>query len=104
MHLLVSQDWYFGDLNEQESNELLAYQEIGTFLVRYSQAQKKVFTVSWVARDPTSKAPVVTHQRLYSVVASGLVNTLKAFKKKAKLGNACPGRPDIFIRVPAKKN
>jgi len=102
MHTLVTQDWYFGDYNEQEANELLAYQSIGTFLVRYSQTSKKVFTVSWVEKDKVSKAPIVSHQRLSTVAATGLVNAIKSFKKKAGLNLACPGRPDIFANVPLK--
>jgi len=101
MLLVVNQDWFFGALNEQGANELLAYQDAGCFLVRYSASQKGVFTISYVAKDTKEKGGslVVNHFRFSNTQAAGLADEVKRFRNKLNLKKPCPGRPDIYTNV-----
>jgi len=99
MLVVVSQEWFFGALTEQGSNELLAYQDAGTYLVRYSARQKGVFTISYVAKEKGQSSLIVYHSRFNNTQAAGLVDEVKRFKNKLGLKRACPGRPDIFVSV-----
>jgi len=113
MYLIATQPWFFGELTEQQSNELLAFQSLGTFLVRYSVAREGVFTISYVSppqsKEDTEKygadALLVYHERFEGIQAAGLINKVKEFTEKHKLRKLkgrfvpCKGRPDIFTRL-----
>jgi len=96
---IVSTDWFFGAVTEQGANELLAYQEAGTFIVRYSARQKGVFTISYVTKEKGLNSLAVYHVRFNNTQAAGLEEEVKKFKSKNNLKKACPGRPDIFNSV-----
>jgi len=104
---ILKQDWFWGNQSETDADNVLAFSEPGTFLVRLSQTTKGVFTLSWV--EIKDDSPVIKHERItqYAEVLVKLVNKLVETKKKKDsktktLRIPAPGRPDKYASFVAK--
>jgi len=107
IHELVCADWFFGQVTQDGAADLLMFESVGTFLVRFSQLTTGIrgqFTLSYVAKDSVGTS-VVHHLRLGEVDPSRIcphIKFLTSSKTKKKLiSRPCPtGRPTTFVNVP----
>lgn len=49
----LTQPWFFGDTSKAEATELLRHSPIGTFMIRFSDSERFVFSLSYVVADET---------------------------------------------------
>jgi len=100
MQDLASEDWFFGDLDQYLANDRLAVEELGTFLIRFSQAQQGVFTISYVGK--TAGVCEVIHERLTGVPPGRLIACIGKLKQKGVVKAPCKNRPAILRNIPKR--
>jgi len=100
MQDLASEDWFFGDLDQYAANDRLAVEDLGTFLIRFSQAQQGVFTISYVGKK--DGVCEVIHERLTGVPPGRLIPCIAKLKQKGVVKAPCKNRPAIYRNIPKR--
>eukprot|EP01125_Pyxidicula_operculata_P013029 TRINITY_DN429_c0_g1_i1.p1 TRINITY_DN429_c0_g1~~TRINITY_DN429_c0_g1_i1.p1 ORF type:complete len:680 (-),score=140.47 TRINITY_DN429_c0_g1_i1:111-2150(-) len=95
---IVRAEWFWGNMDSNDAATALRGSKSGTYLVRFSTRNEGQFTLSYTAKDPKTKQPIVQHLRIKQE-NEPFHTVLAKVCKLHKLKVALSGRPAKYASL-----